>query len=104
MPPMSRPLITAWARISSMAADGSGFEQRRAGIRLWEHARQVAVLPLHADRVGVDVLAVGAEFDLAARTHGSKAGGHIERRERLAHLLRIGGLRAFQGVGDHEGL
>src|ERR1700757_1230322 len=103
MPPMSRPLMTAWTTVSSIRRGPfeSGFQQRRASIFLREYARTVAVLPLHAKRPAVDILAVGSELDLAAGRHRRKAGGDVERCERIAHLLRIGGGGALQRVGDH---
>src|SRR6202012_1299051 len=105
MPPMSRPLITAWTTVSSMGKvpPVSGLEQRRARVFLGEDAGEVAVLPLHADRAAVDVLAVGTELHLAARRHRGIAGGDVERRERIADLLRIGGAGALQRVRQHEG-
>src|SRR3979490_1968135 len=105
MPPMSRPLMTAWATVSHISLDRrSGFHQRGAGVFLRKHAGEIAVLPLHADGAAVDVLAVGPEFYLAARRHRRKARRDIERRQRLAHLLWIGGCGALHRVGDHEGL
>src|SRR5882672_11845723 len=105
MPPMSRPLMTAWASVSYIELDpASGFHQRRAGIFLREYAREVTILPLHADRAAVDILAVGAELDLAAGRHRRIAGGNVERRQGLADLLRIGGSRALKRIDQHEGL
>src|SRR5580704_12169292 len=104
MPPMSRPLMTAWAIVSNMAFDRSGFQQRRALVFVRIDAREIAVLPLHPDRMAVDVLAVGSELHLAARTHRGIARGYVERCDGIAHLLRIGGGRPLQRVGDHEGL
>src|SRR6202163_5141538 len=103
MPPMSRPLMTAWASVSNMSVRLE-FQERCAGVFLRKHAGEIAVLPLNADRSAVDVLAIGAEFDLAARRHRGVAGGDIERRQGFADFLRIGGSRAFQRVGQHEGL
>src|ERR1700730_4935188 len=105
MPPMSRPVMTAWVGVSHSSLDGrSCFHQRGAGVFLREYAGEIAVLPLDADGAAVDVLAVGPELHLAARRHRRKARGEVERRQRLANLLRIGGCRAFQRVSDHEGL
>src|ERR1700712_3456505 len=103
MPPMSRPLMTAWATVSHIWLNRRlGFHQRSAGIFLGEYAGEVAVLPLHADGTAVDVLAVGPELDLAARRHRRKTGGDVERGQGLAHLLRIGGAGALQRIRDHE--
>src|SRR5665213_4519316 len=105
MPPMSRPLITAWATVSHIWLDRrSGFQERLAGVVLRENTGEVAVLPLHAERAAVDILAVGTELDLAAGRHRSIAGGDVERRQRRANFLRVGGGGALQRVGDHEGL
>src|ERR1700726_1554672 len=102
MPPMSRPLMTAWTTVSSIASDRrSGFQERLAGVFLWEDAGGIAGLPLHAERPAVYVPAVGPEFHSAARRHRRIARGDVERRQRLAHLLRIGGAGAFQRVGQH---
>src|SRR5881394_1216971 len=56
-----------------------GFHQRCAGIFLREDTGEIAVLPLHADRMTVNVLAVGSEFDLSAGRHGGVTGGYVER-------------------------
>src|ERR1700675_2444978 len=104
MPPMSRPLMTAWATVSSIASDRSGFQQRRALVFLREDARQIAVLPLHPDRMAVDILAVGSEFHLAARTHRGVTRGNVEGGDGIADLLRIGGSGALQRIGDHKSL
>src|SRR5271155_1945531 len=105
MPPMSRPLMTAWTTVSSIGSDRrSGFQQRRAGVFLGEDAGEVAVLPLHADRAAVDVLAVGTEFHLAAGRHRGITRGDVERRQGVAYLLRIGRRRTLQRVGQHKGL
>src|SRR3984893_13012261 len=104
---MHIPIITntAWATVSKISLDPrSGFHQRSAGVFLREYAGEITVLPLHADGAAVDVLAIGPELHLAARRHRRKARGEVERRQRLANLLRIGGCRAFQRVSDHEGL
>src|SRR6476661_8924707 len=101
---MSRPLMTAWATISSIGWRALRLHQRRTGVFLREDARQIAFLPLHADRVAVHVLAVRTEFYFSAWRHRRKAGRHVERRERLAHLLRIGRLRPLERIDDHEGL
>src|SRR6476469_6167465 len=101
---MSRPLMTAWATISSIGWRALRLHQRRTGVFLREDARQVAFLPLHADRVAINVLAVGTELHFSARRHCGIAGRHVERRERLAHLLRIGRLRPLERVDDHERL
>src|SRR5258708_9053910 len=102
MPPMSRPLMTAWATVSNIAwARASGLDHRGAGKFLGEDAGEVAVLPLHADRAAVDVLAVGTELHLAARRHRRIAGGDVKRRERIADLLPIGTTRACQLVCQH---
>ena len=77
---------------------------RRAGVFLREDAGEIAVLPLHADGTAIDVFAIRAELDLAARCHRGIAGGDVERRQRLAHLLRIGRACALQRIGDHVGL
>src|SRR5665213_4412013 len=70
MPPMSRPLMTAWATVSHIWLDRSlHLQQWLAGVFLRENAGEVAVLPLHADRAAIDVLAVRSELDLAARRH-----------------------------------
>src|SRR5664279_4080618 len=101
---MSRPLMTAWATVSHIWLDRVlGFQERRAGIVLGKDAGEIAVLPLYADRPAIDVLAVGAELYLSARRHRRIAGGDVERRQGFAHLLRIGGARALQRVGQHEG-
>src|ERR1700751_2769233 len=105
MPPMSRPLMTAWTTVSSIAVlPGSALDQRRAGLVLREDAGEIAVLPLHPDGPAIDVFAVRPELHLAARRHCRKAGGHIECRQRLAYLLRIGRARALQRIRQHEGL
>src|ERR1700749_1596211 len=105
MPPISRPLITAWATVSSIGLSAaSGLEQRGARVFLREDADEIGVLPLHANRLAVDVLAVGAELYLATGRHRGVAGGDIERRQRLAHLLRIGGSGTLHRVGQHESL
>src|SRR3954454_242360 len=104
MPPMSRPLMTAWATVSHMRSTGSGFHHRRARVRLGEDAGEIAVLPLNANGVAIDVLAVGSELDLAARCHRRIAGGYVERRQSLANFLRIGRARSFQRIGEHERL
>src|SRR5580698_9810298 len=103
MPPMSRPLMTAWATVSHIWLDRcSGLQERLAGVFLGEHAGEVAVLPLHADRAAVDVLAVGSEFYFSARRHRGIARGDVERGQGGADLLRIGGGGAFQRIGQHE--
>src|SRR6185437_5537899 len=105
MPPMSRPLMTAWATVSNIAATALlRLDHRRAGKFLGENAGEVAVLPLHADRAAVDVLAVGTEFYLAARRHCCVTGGDVERRQRLAHFYGIRRGGALQRVRQHEGL
>src|SRR4051812_40627667 len=105
MPPMSRPLMTAWTTVSTIGfPPGSGLEQGRARIFLREDAGEIAVLPLHADGTAMDVLAVGPELHLAAGRHRGKAGRDVERRQGFAHLLRFGRSGAFQRVGDHVGL
>src|ERR1700676_1107987 len=105
MPPMSRPLMTAWATVSHIWLDRRlSFQQRLAGVFLREPAGEIAVLPLHADRAAVDVLAVGTEFYLAARCHRRIARRDIERRQGFANLLRIGRGRALERVSQHEGL
>src|ERR1700712_2826028 len=105
MPPMSRPLMTAWATVSHIWLNRRlGFHQRSAGIFLGEYAGEIAVLPLHADGTAVDVLAVGPELHFSARRHRCITGGDVERGHCVANLLRIGGSRALQRVGDHEGL
>src|SRR6185437_11534775 len=105
MPPMSRPLMTAWATVSNIAATALlRLDHRSAGKFLREDAGEIAVLPLHADRAAVDVLAVGPEFYFAAGRHRGIAGGDVERRQRLAHFHGIGGSRALQRVRQHEGL
>src|ERR1700750_544180 len=98
MPPMSRPLMTAWASVSHMPVCLE-FQQRCAGVFLRKHAGEIAVLPLHADRSAVDVLAIGSESNLAARRHRGVAGGDIERRQGFTDFLRIRGSRAFQRGG-----
>src|SRR4029077_21157482 len=99
MPPMSRPLTTACATVASIGRAGlSAFHERRARVVFGKHRRQIAVLPLHPDRMGVDVLAVGAEFDFAAGTHRGVALRYVERRDGIAHLLRVGGSRALERV------
>src|SRR3984885_9468235 len=99
MPPMSRPLMTAWATVSNMRfARVSGFQQRCALVFFREDAREISVLPLHPDRMGVDVLAVGPELDLAARTHRGKPRRHVERSDCVAHLLRIGRRGPFERI------
>src|SRR5258708_19697302 len=88
---MSRPLITAWATVSNIYIDRlSGFHQRCAGVFLREDAGQIAVLPLHADRAAVHVLAVRSELYFSARRHCREARGDIDRRARFATLFRIG--------------
>src|SRR5439155_454074 len=82
----------------------SRLHQRRARLVGGKDAGEVALLPLHADRMAMDVLAVGPELDLAARTHRGIAGGNVERRQGVPHLLRIGRAGALERVGDHEGL
>src|SRR5437588_6021067 len=105
MPPMSRPLMTACAKVSSIGRYGVlSFRQRRAGVLFRKYAGEIAVLPLHADGVAVDVLAVGAKLHLAPGTHRGIARRDIERRERIAHLLRIGRGGALERIGKHEGL
>src|SRR5471032_24864 len=100
MPPMSRPLMTAWATVSNIAIDASGFQQRCAGVVLREHAGEITVLPLHADGAAVDVLAVGPEFYPSARRHRRVALGDIERGQRLTHFLRIGRGRPLQRIRE----
>src|ERR1700730_192401 len=90
MPPMRRRLMTAWASVSHMSIRLE-LQDRCAGVFLRKHAGEIAVLPLHADRPAVDVLAIGAEFDVRARSHRGVAGGDIERRQGFADFLRIGG-------------
>src|ERR1700730_14387565 len=105
MPPMSRPLMTAWATVSHISKQPVlRFHQRLAGGFLRKHAGQSAILPLHADRVTINVLAVRPELYLAARRHRRIARGDIERRESFANLLRIGGAGALERVKQHEGL
>src|SRR4030081_2796194 len=105
MPPMSRPLITAWASVSHIELTAVlSFHQRRTLVFVREDAGKIAVLPLHPDRMAVDVLAVGTELDLSAGRHRGIARGNIERRQRFAYLLRIGGACALERVGQHEGL
>src|SRR6185437_12366577 len=95
----------AWATVSNIAATALlRLDHRGAGKFLREDAGEVAVLPLHADRAAVDVLAVGAEFYLAARRHRRVAGGDVERRQRLAHFDGIGRSGALQRIRQHEGL
>src|SRR3979490_801106 len=99
MPPMSRPLMTAWATVSHIDPDRpSDFHQRLAGVFFREDAGEIAALPLHPNGAAVDILAVGPELDLAARRHRRIAGGDVEARQRCANLLRIGRSRAFEGV------
>src|SRR4051812_44133577 len=102
MPPMSRPLMTAWATVSHMRSTGSGFHDRRARVRLGEDAGEIAVLPLDANGVAIDVLPIWSELDLSTRCHRRIARGHIELRQRFANFLRIGRRRPFQRVGEHE--
>src|SRR5437764_84107 len=104
MPPMSRPLITACARVSSIPRGALALDQRGAGILFREHAGEITILPLHADGMTVDVLAVRPELHLATRAHRGITRGDIERRERIAHLLRIGRGGALERVRQHEGL
>src|SRR6267142_5682143 len=105
MPPMSRPLMTAWVTVSSIVRPAAlGFHQRRAGVFLREDAGEIAVLPLHADGPAVDVLAVRAKLHLATRGHRGDSGGDVESRQRVADLLRLGGAGALQRIRDHEGL
>src|SRR5437899_11113335 len=100
MPPMSRPLMTAWATVSHVSSTGSGFHDRRARVRFGEDAGEIAILPLHPDRMAVNVLAVGPEFDFSAWRHRRVAGRHIQRRQGVANLLRIGRSRPFQRIGE----
>src|ERR1700737_547548 len=103
MPPMSRPLMTAWATVSHIDLNRLlGFHQRRAGLFLGEDAGQIPVLPLYADGAAVSVLAVGAELDPSARCHGRIARRDVERRQRLANLLLIGRAIPFARVAQHE--
>src|ERR1700692_2983662 len=100
MPPMSRPLITAWASVSHIELTAAlSFHQRRALVFVREDAGEIAVLPLHPDRMAVDVLAVGTELHLSAGRHRVIAPRNIERGQRFANLLRIGGARALARVG-----
>src|SRR5450432_3296483 len=102
---MSRPLMTAWATVSHIWLDRVlRFQERRAGIFLGKDTGEIAVLPLHADRAAVNVLAVRTELDLAARRHRRIAGGDVERRQGFVYLLWIGGACALQRIGQHEGL
>src|ERR1700694_3429574 len=105
MPPMSRTLMTAWATVSNIVLTRLlSFHQRRAGVFLRKDAGQIAILPLYADRVAVNILAVGSELHFSARRHRRVTGGDIERGQCLANLLRVGGGRPLQRAGDHEGL
>src|ERR1700686_833376 len=100
MPPMSRPFTTAWASVASIGrVTALGFHQRRARVFLGKYGREVAVLPLDPDRMSVDVLAVGTEFNFPARTHRGVARGDVERRDGIAHFLRIGRRRPLERVG-----
>src|SRR4029078_27756 len=102
---MSRPLMTAWATISSIALyDASGFDQRRTSVRFREDACQIAVLPLHPDRIAVDVLAIRPELHLAAGGHRCVTRRDVECRESVTYFLRIGRPCAFKGIGDLEGV
>src|SRR5258706_16265740 len=103
MPPMSRPLMTACATISTMRRR-LRLQQRRAGVFLRKHAGKVPFLPLHADRMAVDVLPVRTELHPSARGHRRVAIRHVQRGKGVAHLLRIGGSYALERIGEHEGL
>src|ERR1019366_2423164 len=67
-----------------------GLHQRGAGIFLWKYTCQIAVLPLHADRVGGDVLAVRAEFNFSAGPHRRVSRRDVEGRESVVNFLRVG--------------
>src|SRR6476646_162164 len=102
---MSRPLMTAWATISSIALyDASGFHQRRASVRLREDACQIAVLPLHPDRIAVDVFAIRPELHFPAGGHRCVTRRDVECRESVTYFLRIGRPWPFKRIGDDEGL
>ena len=60
------------------------------------------MLPLHPDRMRVDILAVRAELHLPARTHRGVATRDVEGCERLTHFLRLGRGRALKRISDHE--
>src|SRR5581483_2696678 len=107
---MSRPLTTACTTIANIVVWTSRwrsslrFQQRLARILFGEDRGEIAILPLHADRMRVDVLAVRAELHLSAGTHRRIARGNVEGRERIADFLRIGRRRTLKRVGKHEGL
>src|ERR1700757_3771498 len=105
MPPMSRPFTTACAIVTAICLEkGSSLCQRSACVFLGKNRRKIAMLPLHPDRMRVDVLAVRAELDLPAGTHRRIAGGNIEGCERVTHFLRVSRGRALQCISDHERL
>src|ERR1700747_3822639 len=104
MPPMSRPLITACASVASIGARPLVlcFDQLGAGFFLGKDGREIAVLPLYADRMGVNVLAVGTEFHLAAGTHRGITIRDVKRSERFPHLLWISRCCPLECIGEYE--
>src|SRR5664279_3336139 len=102
---MSKPFTTACASVSSIGPSTAlGLHQRCAGIFLWKYTSQIAVLPLHADRVGVDVLAVRTKLHFSAWPHRRVSLRDVDGRESVANFLRIGGRRSFECVSEHERL
>src|SRR5689334_18535132 len=105
IPPMSRPLMTAWATVSHIWINRLlGFHQRGPRVFLRKDAGEIAVLPLHPDRVTVDVLPVRPDLDPSAGRHRGVTGGDIERGKGFAYLLRVRRACAFERIRQHEGL
>src|SRR6516162_5790124 len=98
------PKISVTPMLTSASAPPpvSGFDQLGAGFVLGKDGGQIAMLPLHADRMGVNVLAVGTEFHLAAGAHCGVTGRDVERGDGVAHFLWIGRCGALKRVGNHE--
>src|SRR5690242_20728829 len=102
IPPMSRPLMTAWATVSHIWINRLlGFHQRGPRVFLRKDAGKIAVLPLHADRVTIDVLAVGSDLYPAAGRHGGITGGDIQCGEGFANFLRVRRACPFERVRQH---
>src|SRR5271156_1790970 len=81
---------TPWATVTSIGGVMLYLYQRGASVFLGEHGREIGVLPLHADRMGIDVLALGTEFHAPTGAHRGIALRDVESGNGVTHFLRIG--------------